>query len=83
MEAFAPPLVALAGSRRGGDYVFNEIFHPIAERVLQRCHAVLRVGGASAGADLMARIARERRLRILESLADVPGCGAPGAEESR
>ena len=71
-EWFALPLVALAGSRQIGDEAFNEIFHPIAERLLDRCDAVLRVGGASAGADLMVQIARERGLAVFTSLADVP-----------
>ena len=73
-EWFALPLVALAGSRRVGDDAFNEIFHPIAERLLQHCDAVLRVGGASQGADLMVRLAHERSLRVYRQLRDVPGC---------
>ena len=74
-EWLALPLVALAGSRRVGDAAFEEIFHPIAERLLTRCDAVLRVGGASQGADLMVRIAGERGLAVFSSLSEVPGCG--------
>jgi hypothetical protein len=73
-EWLALPLVRLAGSRRVGDAVFQEIFHPIAERLLGRCDGVLRVGGASEGADLMVRVARERGLAVFFSLADIPGC---------
>ena len=73
-EWFALPLVALAGSRRVGDAAFEEIFHPIAERLLERCDAVLRVGGPSQGADLMVQIGMERGLRIFHRLGDVPGC---------
>jgi hypothetical protein len=77
-EWFALPLVSLAGSRRVGDEAFNEIFHPIAERLLAHCDAVLRVGGASQGADLMVRLANERGLAVYHRLADVPGCeGSP------
>src|SRR5688572_5866086 len=50
-EWLALPLVDLAGSTLVGDAAFTEIFHPIAERLVARCDAVLRVGGASAGAD--------------------------------
>ena len=75
-EWFALPLVALAGSRQVGDAPFNEIFHPIAERLLERCDAVLRVGGASQGADLMVRLAEGRGLAIYRRLSDVPGCEA-------
>ena len=73
-EWFALPLVSLAGSRRVGDDAFNEIFHPIAERLLGHCDAVLRVGGASQGADLMVQIANDRGLNIYRRLGDVPGC---------
>ena len=72
-EWLALPLVALAGSSRVGDEAFNEIFHPIAERLLERCDAVLRVGGASSGADLMVAVARKRGLRVFHSATEVPG----------
>jgi hypothetical protein len=55
-EALALPLIETAGSTRIGDATFDEIFHPIAERVARRCDAVLRIGGASVGADAMVRI---------------------------
>jgi hypothetical protein len=73
-EWFALPLVVLAGSKRVGDAAFEEIFHPIAERLLTRCDAVLRVGGPSHGADWMVDVARNRGLAVYTSLADVPGC---------
>lgn len=41
-EWFALPLVHLAGSKKIGDEPFNEIFHPISERLLEKCDAVLR-----------------------------------------
>jgi hypothetical protein len=75
-EWFALPLVALAGSQRVGDEAFNEIFHPIAERLLAHCDAVLRVGGPSQGADLMVRVAEEHGLNVYRRLAHVPGCEA-------
>ena len=75
-EWLALPLVSLAGSRRVGDTAFDEIFHPIAERLLARCDAVLRVGGASQGADEMVRVAREHGLAVYHELAEVPGCAA-------
>ena len=72
-EWFALPLVKLAGSTQVGDDAFNEIFHPIAERLLEKCDAVLRVGGASQGADLMVKTAQERGLQIYYSLEEIPG----------
>src|SRR3954466_7717435 len=65
------PLVALAGSPPGGGGGFAEIFHPIAERLLEKCDAVLRVGGASAGADQMVEIARQRGLKVYAALEEV------------
>ena len=73
-EWLALPLVALAGSRAIGDAAFTEIFHPLAERLLGRCEAVLRVGGESQGADLMVQVAEQRGLHVFRALADVPGC---------
>jgi hypothetical protein len=75
-EWLALPLASLAGSRCVGDEPFNEVFHPIAERLLDRCDAVLRVGGASQGADLMVKLARERALGVFHALREVPGCEA-------
>jgi hypothetical protein len=75
-EWLALPLVALAGSRHVGDEAFDEIFHPIAERLLARCDAVLRVGGPSQGADLMVSVAEAQGLQVFRRLSDVPGCAA-------
>ncbi|MFG1997966.1 hypothetical protein ACGFNU_02315 [Spirillospora sp. NPDC048911] len=38
-EALALPLLETAGSTHPGDTAFQEIFHPIAERLLARCDA--------------------------------------------
>ncbi|MBP6179879.1 MAG: DUF4406 domain-containing protein [Anaerolineales bacterium] len=71
-EWFALPLVHLAGSKRIGDEPFNEIFHPIAERLLEKCDAVLRVGGPSQGADMMIEIALKRGLKVFRALDEIP-----------
>jgi hypothetical protein len=71
-EALALPLVELAGSERVGDAVFDEIFHPIARRLVSRCDAVLRVGGRSAGADEMVAIARAENKLVATSVDDLP-----------
>ena len=75
-EWLALPLVALAGSKRVGDAAFDEIFHPIAERMVTRCDAVLRMGGPSQGADEMVQIARAHGKAVFTRLRDVPGCEA-------
>jgi len=71
-EWFALPLLRLAGSKQIGDETFNEIFHPIAERLLGKCDAILRVGGASKGADLMVEIAKRNGLQIYTKLEQIP-----------
>jgi hypothetical protein len=72
-EWLALPLVELAGSRKIGDEAFNEIFHPIAVRLLEKCDGVLRVGGPSVGADEMVRAGRSLGLKIYGSLSEIPG----------
>ncbi len=52
-EWFAMPLIKAAGSKAVGDTIFNEIFHPSAVQLIDHCDAVLRIGGASSGADEM------------------------------
>jgi hypothetical protein len=71
-EWLALPLVELAGSRKIGDEAFNEIFHPIAVRLLEKCDAVLRVGGPSAGADEMLRVGRTLGLKIYSNVTEIP-----------
>jgi len=71
-EWLALPLVSLAGSKKIGDEAFNEVFHPIAVRLLEKCDAVLRVGGASAGADEMVRVGRSLGRKTYMNLAEIP-----------
>jgi hypothetical protein len=71
-EWLALPLVKLGGSTKIGDEVFNEVFHPIAVRLLEKCDAVLRVGGPSAGADEMVRVGRSLGLAIYTDLTEIP-----------
>jgi len=73
-EWIALPLLREAGSTRTGDAIYDEILYPIANRLLTRCDAVLRLPGASKGADEDVRLAKERGLMVFESLAEVPGC---------
>jgi ADP-ribose pyrophosphatase len=76
-EWLALPLVHLGGSTQIGDEIFNEVFHPIAERLLEKCDAVLRVGGESTGADQMVAIARQKGLQIFTKLEQIPVSDQP------
>ncbi|MBP1870481.1 3-phosphoglycerate kinase [Ensifer adhaerens] len=73
-EWVALPVWHAAGGARIGDDLYEEIFHPVAGRLLALCDAVLRLPGDSKGADNDVRIARERGIPVYYSLQDVPGC---------
>jgi hypothetical protein len=73
-EWYALPLVQHAGSRRIGDEIFNEIFHPISRELVVRCDACLRIGGPSMGADEMVSLARSSGKSIFFRLEEVPAC---------
>ena len=64
-EALALPLIDLGAG-------FEETFHPIARRLVKRCDGVLRIGGASQGADEMVQIARDHGKRVFTALEQLP-----------
>lgn len=71
-EWVALPLIQLAGSTKPGDAAWEEIQYPVAHRLLQKCEAVLRIEGASKGADEDIRVATERGLSVYYNIEDVP-----------
>lgn len=71
-EWIALPLIKEAGSKKIGDAIFNEIFHPIAIRLQDKLDAVLRIGGASQGADEMVNQAQKKGLKVYYSLEEIP-----------
>jgi hypothetical protein len=71
-EWFALPLIELAQRIEPGVDHDEAIFHPIAERVLARCDACLRIGGASAGADRMVEAARRMGKAVYTDLEQIP-----------
>jgi len=70
-EWYALPLMEVAGSKALDDLAFREIFHPSAMRLLERCDAVLRIGGPSAGADEIVKTARATGKAIFLDLAEL------------
>ena len=74
-EWFALPLIEHAGSRKIGDPIFDQIFHPISRDLVTRCDACLRIGGPSTGADEMVHLAQSAGKRVFLGIAEVP----PGA----
>jgi hypothetical protein len=71
-EWVALPLLKQAGSTKPGDAAYEEILYPVAHRLLFKCDAVLRLEGASKGADEDIRIAKERGLPVYYRLEEVP-----------
>ena len=69
-EWVALPLMKVAGSKKPGDAIYDEIAYPIADRLLTKCDAVLRLPGESKGADQDVKIARERGLKVFFSLEE-------------
>jgi hypothetical protein len=72
----ALPVWHAAGGETIGDALHEEIFYPVAHRLLALCEGVLRLPGDSKGADNDVRIARERGIPVWHRLEDVPGCAA-------
>lgn len=70
-EWLALPMLALAGSSQVGDAVYEQLFHAHATRLLSHCDAVLRLGGASQGADQMVAVARSLGLAVFFSLDEI------------
>jgi hypothetical protein len=70
-EWFALPLIEAAASDGDADADVT-IFHPIAERLLERVDGCLRIGGPSEGADRMVRVARELGKDVWFALDEVP-----------
>ena len=71
-EWVAHPLLRLAGSKVPGDEIFKEIQYPVAHGILAKCDAVLRIEGASTGADQDVEVAKKLGLKIYYDLEDVP-----------
>jgi hypothetical protein len=75
-EWVALPVLRGAGAGGVGDPIAQDVLYPTAQRLLQHCDAVLRLPGASTGADQDVAIARERGLPVYHDIAEVPGVAA-------
>jgi hypothetical protein len=70
-EWFALPLLKVAGSKYLGDPIYEEILYPVVARIITKCDAILRLEGASKGADEDVRLAREIGIPVFYKLEDV------------
>jgi hypothetical protein len=71
-EWLALPIIHAAGGRAHGDAVFEAYQYPVAQRLLERCDALLRLPGASRGADLDVERARALGLPVIASVDELP-----------
>lgn len=71
-EWLALPIIHAAGGRTPGDAVFQAYQYPVAERLISRCDAVLRLPGDSRGADLDVARARALGLPVVHSVEELP-----------
>jgi hypothetical protein len=70
-EWFALPLIEAAEADGEAD-AYERLFHPIAEEVLARCDACLRIGGPSEGADRMVATAERLGKQVYTDIAELP-----------
>ena len=72
-EWVALPVLASAGAADGiADPLAEQVMYPTAHRLLQHCDGVLRLPGASRGADQDVAIARERGIPVWFSVDEIP-----------
>jgi hypothetical protein len=78
-EWVALPVLRAAGADGVTDPLAEQVMYPTAQRLLQHCDAVLRLPGASTGADQDVAIARERGIPVYENVEMIPGYRAAAA----
>jgi hypothetical protein len=71
-EWVALPVLRGAGSTSVADELASAVLYPTADRLLRHCDAVLRLPGASTGADNDVRLATERGLPVYRDVGEIP-----------
>lgn len=71
-EWAALPILRGAGGGAPGSAAYDAVMHPAAHRLLAKCDGVLRLPGASVGADNDVRIAAERGVPVWHGLEEIP-----------
>lgn len=64
--------MALPIIESAGQHTYDEVMLPLALKLIDRCDAVLRIGGPSNGADEEVRIFEARGLPIFRNLDEIP-----------
>jgi hypothetical protein len=78
-EWVALPVLRSAGADGIRDPLVEQVMYPTAERLLEHCDAVLRLPGASKGADQDVAIAQRRGIPVYHHLDEIPGREATAA----
>lgn len=71
-EWLVMPIARAAGSTGHTDAVFQQHQYPVSQRLLSRCDALLRIPGASRGADLDVAKAQELGLPVFTDIEQLP-----------
>lgn len=71
-EWVALPTWRAAGGQHVGDALYEEILYPTAYRLIERCDAVLRLEGASKGADNDVALAHQRGIPVYYHSDEIP-----------
>jgi hypothetical protein len=74
-EWVALPIWNTAGGKSVGDALYDEILHPTAGRLIERCDAILRLPGDSKGADNDVKLAHERGIPVYTKIEEIPVYG--------
>ncbi len=81
-EWVALPIIHAAGGQAHGDAVFNAYQYPVSHRLLTRCDAVLRISGASRGADMDVAHAQALGLPVYHAVEELPLCAEKTAKRT-
>ena len=71
-EWVALPVLRGAGGTSVAEPIAEEILYPTAARLIEHCDAVLRLEGASTGADQDVALARERGIPVYHAVDEIP-----------
>jgi hypothetical protein len=71
-EWVALPVLRGAGGTSVADQIADRILYPAAARLIEHCDAVLRLEGASAGADQDVVLAQKRGIPVYHQIDEIP-----------
>ena len=71
-EWVALPVLRGAGGQSVAEPIAQEIMYPTAERLIEHCDAVLRLEGASTGADQDVKLAQKRGIPVYHGIDEIP-----------